>query len=79
VTFFRKIEDFFFDEVRINRVKTTERFIENDQRRIVKDSSNKLKLLTHPFTEVFDFFVPPGLHFEFFKPHFDSFNRGGLA
>src|SRR5688572_20254689 len=35
--------------------------------------NNKLNLLLHTLTQLFNFFLPPALHFKLLKPHFQSF------
>src|ERR1035437_4889335 len=65
-----KFEYFTLHQISIDRVKTTERFIENQQFRVMQNGSHKLYFLSHPFRQFFHFFIPPILYFKFLEPGF---------
>src|SRR6476646_6097989 len=58
-TFLCEIINFVFDEVGINGIKTTKRFIKNNQFWLMQNSGHELQFLPHSFTEVFHFLIPP--------------------
>src|SRR5579862_8602606 len=70
---------FVLDQVGIYGVKATEWLIKDNEFRPVKYRDDKLQLLPHPLAEVLNFFVPPTLHFEFYKPFLHTCNRIALA
>src|SRR6476620_6668809 len=64
--------DLLFDDIAVNRIQSTERFIQDDQFGIMKNSCYKLELLRHTLGKVFHFFIPPALHFQLYKPFLDQ-------
>src|SRR6185437_9032168 len=66
-SFLCKFENFIFNEIAVYRIQAAERFIKNQQLRIMKNSCYKLQFLSHSLAQVIHLFIPPASHFKFHK------------
>src|SRR5664279_4366022 len=67
---FGEAENLILDQIGIHRIETAEWFVEYDEFRVMHDRYYKLQFLRHALAQVFNFFIPPGLHFKTGEPVF---------
>ena len=72
-----QLQNFFPDELCIDRIKTGKRLVQYHQRRLVHDSGDELDLLRHTLGEFLHLLLPPVLDAEFHEP-FLQFRAGIL-
>ena len=61
-------ENLAFEQIGIHRVEAAERFVEDEQLRVVHHRGDKLYLLLHTLGELFDFLLFPTFDIEFGQP-----------
>ena len=78
-SFIFKAKHFIFYDFGIHGVESAERFVENQQIRIMDDGGNKLHFLLHPFREFFHFAVVPACNIKSIEPDHQLAMRVGFG
>ena len=73
VAFRLEFEDDLADALGIDRIKTAQRFVQNQQPRFMQHRKDELNFLSHPLAHFADFLVPPTVDLQTVEPMAQAF------